>query len=177
MIFINCNWVVTRWQWLFYIHFNMYLVINKWVIAVKVSNFSGQYLRNHWTLDIGVLGYIVIVWPKEHSPEVRSFPSGTPCIRAYIHIYIHTYINTHTHTHTHTCTYVLGWARQKLSAEIFFFNSVLCNKPTNKHRQNILYHTSVFIYMFQTLLWPSAWCITRILVQYNNYPNCISKTT
>ena len=58
----------------------MYLVINKWVIAVKVSNFSGQYLRNHWTLDIGVLGYIGIVWPKEHSPKVRSFPPGTPCI-------------------------------------------------------------------------------------------------
>ena len=56
----------------------MYLVINKWVIAVKVSNFSGQYLRNRSTLDIGVLGYIGIVWPKEHSPEVRSFPPGTP---------------------------------------------------------------------------------------------------
>jgi len=37
-------------------------------------------LRNHRTLDIGVLGYIGIVWPKEHSPEVRSFPPGTPCI-------------------------------------------------------------------------------------------------
>ena len=42
--------------------------------------FSGQYLRNHWTLDIGVSGYIGIVWPKEHSPEVRSLPPGTPCI-------------------------------------------------------------------------------------------------
>jgi hypothetical protein len=60
--------------------FKMYLLINKWVIAVKVSNFSGQYLRNHSTLDIGVFGYIVIVWPKEHSPEVRSFPPGTPYI-------------------------------------------------------------------------------------------------
>ena len=58
----------------------MYLIINKWVITVKVSNFSGQYLRNHRTLDIGVLGYIGIVWPKEHSPEVRSFPPGTLCI-------------------------------------------------------------------------------------------------
>ena len=58
----------------------MYLIINKWVIAVKVSNFSGHYLRNHRTLGIGVLGYIGIVWPKEHSPEVRSFPPGTPCI-------------------------------------------------------------------------------------------------
>jgi len=42
--------------------------------------FSCQYLRNHWTLDIGFWGYIGIVWPKEHSPEVRSFPPGTPCI-------------------------------------------------------------------------------------------------
>jgi hypothetical protein len=59
----------------------MYLVINTWVIADKVSNFSGPYLRNHWTLDIGVLGYIGIVWLKEHSPEVRSFPPGTFCIQ------------------------------------------------------------------------------------------------
>ena len=58
----------------------MYLVINKWVITFKVSNFSGQYLRNYWTLDIGVLGYIGIVWPKEHSPEVWSVPPVTPCI-------------------------------------------------------------------------------------------------
>ena len=41
--------------------FNMYLVINKGVTAVKVSNFSGHYLRNLSTLDIGVLGYIGIL--------------------------------------------------------------------------------------------------------------------
>ena len=41
--------------------FNMYLVIKKCVTAVKVSNFSGYYLRNRSTLDIGVLGYIGIV--------------------------------------------------------------------------------------------------------------------
>jgi len=52
----------------------------------KSTLFSGQYLRNHWTLDIGVLGYIGIVWPKKHSPEVRSFPPGTPCIYMYIYI-------------------------------------------------------------------------------------------
>ena len=40
--------------------FNMNLVISKCVTAVKVSNFSGHYLRNHSTLDIGVLGYIGI---------------------------------------------------------------------------------------------------------------------
>jgi len=58
----------------------MYLVINKCVTAVKVSNFSGHYLRNRSTLDIGVLGYIGIVQHKEHSPEVLSIPPGTPCI-------------------------------------------------------------------------------------------------
>ena len=47
----------------------------------KPSIFDVQYLRNHRTLDIGVLGYIGIVWPKKHSPEVRSFPPGTPCIK------------------------------------------------------------------------------------------------
>jgi len=31
-------------------------------------------------LDIGVLGYIGIVWPKEHPPEVWSVPPVTPCI-------------------------------------------------------------------------------------------------
>ena len=44
----------------------MYLVINKCVTAVKVSNFSGHYLRNRSTLDMGVLGYIGILEHKEH---------------------------------------------------------------------------------------------------------------
>jgi len=42
--------------------------------------FSGHYLRNRSTLDIGVLGYIGIVQHKEHSPELLSLPPGTPCI-------------------------------------------------------------------------------------------------
>ena len=63
----------------------MYLVINKCVTAVKVSNFSGHYLRNRSTLDTGVLGYVGIIQHKEHSPEVLSIPPGTPCI--YIYIY------------------------------------------------------------------------------------------
>ena len=58
----------------------MYLVINKCVTAVKVSKFSEHYLRNRSNLDIGVLGYIGIVWPKEHSSEVWHIPPGTPCI-------------------------------------------------------------------------------------------------
>ena len=61
----------------------MYLVINKCVTAVKVSNFSGhylRYLRNRSTLGIGVLGYIGIVQNKEHPPEVFHIPPGTPCM-------------------------------------------------------------------------------------------------
>ena len=58
----------------------MYLVISKCVTAVKVSNFSGHYLRNGSTLDICVLGYIGIVQHKELSPEVLSIPPGTPCM-------------------------------------------------------------------------------------------------
>ena len=61
----------------------MYLGINKCVTAVKFSNFSGHYLRNRSTLDIGVLGYIGIVQHKEHSPEVLSIPPGIPCIHTY----------------------------------------------------------------------------------------------
>ena len=56
-------------------------------------NFSGHYLRNRSTLDIGVLGYIGIVQHKKHSPEVLSIPPGAPCIyeisqEVYIYIYI-----------------------------------------------------------------------------------------
>jgi len=58
----------------------MYLVINECVTALKVSNFSGHYLRNRSTFDIGVLGYIGILEHKEHSPEVWHIPPGTPCI-------------------------------------------------------------------------------------------------
>ena len=48
--------------------------------------FSGHYLRNRSTLDIGVLGYIGIVY-KEHSPEVFHIPLGTPCICMYVCMY------------------------------------------------------------------------------------------
>jgi len=58
----------------------MNLVINKCVTAVKVADFSGHYLRNRSTLDIGVSGYIGKVQHKEHSPEVLSISPGTFCI-------------------------------------------------------------------------------------------------
>ena len=62
----------------------MNLVISKCVIAVKVSNFTGDYLPNRSTLDIGVLGFFGIVSHKEHPPEVWSLPPVTH----YIYIYI-----------------------------------------------------------------------------------------
>jgi len=77
----------------------MYLIINRCVTAVKVSNFSGHYLRNRSTLDIGVLGYIGVVQHKLHSPEVLSIPPGTPCV--YIYIYIYIYIHKHTHIYVY----------------------------------------------------------------------------
>jgi hypothetical protein len=94
------------------------------LIRQKTTLFSGHYLRNRSTLDISVLGYIGILYHKEHSPEVWHNPPGTPCIyshsfvhtyiHTYVHIfihkytltYIHAYIHTHTHTHTYMCVCV-----------------------------------------------------------------------
>ena len=73
-------------------------LLRKWVTHVTL--FSGKYLRNHWTLDIGVLGYIGIVWPKEHSPEVRSFPPGTPCVYIYIYLFIYRHFDVLIASHT-----------------------------------------------------------------------------
>ena len=57
MLRTDINITETTYSW----QFDMNLVISKCVTAVKVSNFSGHYLRNRSTLDIGVLGYIGIV--------------------------------------------------------------------------------------------------------------------
>jgi hypothetical protein len=46
----------------------------------KTTLFSGHYLHSRSTLDIGVLGYICILYHKEHPPEVWHIPSGTTCI-------------------------------------------------------------------------------------------------
>jgi len=67
----------------------MNFVISKCVTDVKVSNFSGHYFRNRSTLDIGILGYIGIVWLKEHSPEVFHIPPGTLCILLKIKRIVH----------------------------------------------------------------------------------------
>ena len=54
----------------------MYLVINKWVTAVKVSNFSGHYLRNRSTLDIGVWVISVYFNIRNTLPKSGTFLLG-----------------------------------------------------------------------------------------------------
>jgi hypothetical protein len=56
---------------------------NAWT-REETTLFSGHYLRNRSTLDIGVLGYIGILYPKEHPPEVWHIPLGTPVYMLHI---------------------------------------------------------------------------------------------
>ena len=69
----------------------MYLVINKCVTDVKVSNFSGHYLRNRSTLDIGVLFWVISLYfnMRNTLPKSGTFLLGHP---VYIYIYIYTSI-------------------------------------------------------------------------------------
>ena len=69
----------------------MNLVIGKCVTAVKVSNFTGDYLPNRSTLDIGVLGFFGIVSHKEHPTEVWSLPPVTHCVCVCVCVYIYIY--------------------------------------------------------------------------------------
>jgi hypothetical protein len=50
---------------------------NAWT-RKETTLFSGHYLRNRSTLDIGVLSYIGIFYRKEHPPEVWHIPFGHP---------------------------------------------------------------------------------------------------
>jgi hypothetical protein len=57
----------------------------------KTTLFSGHFLRNRSTLDIGVLGYIGILQHKEHSPEIWHIPPGTLCICLQRHHHVYSY--------------------------------------------------------------------------------------
>jgi hypothetical protein len=46
----------------------------------KTTLFSRYYLPNRSTSDIGVFGYIGVLWLKEHSPEAWHIIPRTPCI-------------------------------------------------------------------------------------------------
>ena len=62
----------------------MYLVINKCVTAVKVSNFTGHYLRNRSTLVFWVISVYFSI--RNTLPKSGTFLLGHP---VYIYIYIH----------------------------------------------------------------------------------------
>ena len=68
----------------------MYFVINKCVTAVKVSKFSGHYLRNRSTLDIGVWVISVYFNIRNTLPKSGTFLLGYP-----VYIYIYTRIYKH----------------------------------------------------------------------------------
>jgi len=93
------------------------LVINKCVTAVILSNFSGHYLRNRSTLDIGVLGFIGVLYHMEHSSEVWHIPPGTPLLATIPVIISHSqpellfltipYLHQFTLEHTVLCEFIL----------------------------------------------------------------------
>jgi len=58
--------------------FNMYLVINKCVTAVVLTNFSRHYLRNRSTSDIGDLVKSVYFNLRNILPKSGTFPPGHP---------------------------------------------------------------------------------------------------
>jgi len=63
----------------------MYLLINKCVTAVKVSNFSGHYLRNRSTLDKGV--WVISVYSNIRNilPNSGIFLLGHPVYWSFLY--------------------------------------------------------------------------------------------
>jgi hypothetical protein len=57
----------------------------KSTVCVCTRAYIYIYIYNNSTLDIGVLGYISILYHKEHPPEVWHIPLGTP---VYIYIFL-----------------------------------------------------------------------------------------
>jgi len=67
----------------------MYLVINKCVTAVKVSNFSGHYLRNRSTLDIVFWVISVYFNIRNTLPKSGTFLLGHPVYHisySFVHV-------------------------------------------------------------------------------------------
>ena len=85
----------------------MYLVINKFVTAVILSNFSGHYLSNRSTSDIGVFFFVISVYFNLWNILTKSgtFPPGHP---VYIHKHIYMYIYICIHTHIYFATRIIN---------------------------------------------------------------------
>ena len=77
----------------------MYLVINKCVTAVKVSNFSGHYLRNRSTLDIGIWVISVYFNIRNTLPKSGTFLLGHPDEASFTRDGINNSRNVHTLSH------------------------------------------------------------------------------
>ena len=83
----------------------MYLLINKCVTAVILSKFSGHYLRNRSTSDIGVLGYIGVLTEGTFSRSLAYFPWNTLYIFARnspIRVWSTSFPKFPDHTQLHT---------------------------------------------------------------------------
>ena len=146
----------------------MYLVINKCVTAVKVSNFSGHYLRNRSTLDIGVLVYIGIVQHKEHSPEVLSIPPGTPCINKQ-HDYncFFLYLSVRQFSKQYEFLFLLGTCKIFLMSTFFAVScpSTRCSTVT-KAVSNFVYVFLQFIFILSDFIWFRVWLFSLIVFSF-----------
>jgi hypothetical protein len=91
----------------------------------KTTLFSGHYLRNRSTLDIGVFGYIGILYNKEHPPDVWHIPPGTP---VYIYIYNSLVFKNILHTPWADIflSLFISYLHGKLDLELEQANNLLC---------------------------------------------------
>ena len=92
-------------------------------------------------MGIGVLGYISIVWHKEHSPEVWSVPSVTPCIlelgfnygETNKTIYTGHWVNAVTHLYTtiHIALLHKKYLKSEVKHNKHFTQNAIKNNKTN----------------------------------------------
>jgi len=77
IIFIYCNWVVTRWQWLFY----MYIKISMTPSGIEPANFRfvAQHLSHCATAVPLVIFRANLNLPIRLAPYVAEIPRGHQC--------------------------------------------------------------------------------------------------
>jgi len=76
-------------------------------------------------LDIGVLGYIGIVWPKEHSPEVWSVPPVTTYIHLRLHVTVLTWSSSgRLNTRKPKLHLQTSFQGTRLRSSYFFFGAI-----------------------------------------------------
>lgn len=68
---------------------NMYMVVSKDALALIVSDFVCHYVCNYSTSDVGVFGYIGVIYPEESSSEVWYILPTISCILVYFLFSLH----------------------------------------------------------------------------------------